>query len=78
MSASPRTAMEKLRIVSQGLAWGDRERPLMNDGQIPNTRGVRVHVSTGYNPVEGSPVDCVLWSSLAVLEPLLPRCEDPW
>ena len=37
----------------EGLARGDRKRPL-NDGQIPNVRGVRVHVSTGYNRVEGS------------------------
>jgi hypothetical protein len=27
-----------------------RGRQKMNDGQIPNVRGVRVHVSTGYNP----------------------------
>ena len=26
----------------------------MNDGQIPNVRGVRVHVSTSYNRVEGN------------------------
>jgi phosphoenolpyruvate carboxylase len=26
----------------------------VNDGRIPNTRGVRVHVSTGYNRVEGN------------------------
>jgi hypothetical protein len=33
-----------------GLARGDRKWPL-NDGQIPNFRGERVHVSTGYNRV---------------------------
>jgi hypothetical protein len=26
----------------------------LNDGQIPNVRAVRVHVSTGYNRVEGN------------------------
>ena len=26
----------------------------MNDGQIPNSRGVRVDVGTGYNPAEGN------------------------
>jgi hypothetical protein len=57
-----RTAMTTLRIVhrvlarggfGEGLARGDRSWPL-NDGQIPNSRGVRVHVSTGYNRVEGN------------------------
>jgi hypothetical protein len=32
---------------------GDRKWPL-NDGQIPNVRGVRVPVSTRYTPVEGN------------------------
>jgi hypothetical protein len=44
--------MKKLRIVTLGLARGDRKWPL-NNGQIPNVRVVRVHVSTGYNRVEG-------------------------
>jgi hypothetical protein len=44
--------MEKLRIVSLGLALG-RRWPL-NDGRIPNFRVVRVHVSTGYSRVEGN------------------------
>jgi hypothetical protein len=26
----------------------------LNDGQIPDVRGVRVHVSTGYHPGEGN------------------------
>ena len=39
----------------RGLARGDRERPLNEwDGHIPNFRGVRVHMSTGYNRVEGN------------------------
>jgi hypothetical protein len=38
-----RTAMQKLRIV-----WcGATENGPLNDGQIPNSRVVRVHVSTG-------------------------------
>jgi hypothetical protein len=37
-----------LRIVTSGLARAK------NDGQIPNTRGERVHVSTGYYPGEGN------------------------
>jgi hypothetical protein len=32
---------------------GDREWSL-NEGQIPNCRGIRVHASTGYNRVEGN------------------------
>jgi hypothetical protein len=35
------------------LATGDRKCSL-NDGKIPSFRGVRVHVSTGYNRVEGN------------------------
>ena len=35
------------------LARGDRKCSL-NDGRIPNVRGVRVHVITGYNRVEGN------------------------
>ena len=47
------TAAKKLRILTfKGLARGGREWPL-NDGQIPNVRGVRVHASTGYNRVGG-------------------------
>jgi hypothetical protein len=46
---------ESLRQESlrQGLARGDRNCSL-NEGQIPNSRGVRVHVSTGYNRVGGN------------------------
>jgi hypothetical protein len=40
-------AMEK---VANRQGW---ERAL-NDGQIPNVRGVRLHASTGYNRVEGN------------------------
>jgi hypothetical protein len=40
------------RNARESSARGDRKWPL-NDGQIPNVRGVRVHVSTGYNRVEG-------------------------
>jgi hypothetical protein len=47
------TAMQELRIVTLGLARGDRKCPL-NERQIPNFRGVRVHVSTGYTRVEGN------------------------
>ena len=36
----------------EDLARGDRKWRL-NDGQLPNFRGVRVHVSTGYIPPEG-------------------------
>jgi hypothetical protein len=43
----------KVANRSQGSARGDRNRP-SNDGQIPNVRGVRVHVSTGYNRGEGN------------------------
>jgi hypothetical protein len=35
------------------LARGDRKWPL-NDGPIPNCRGLRVHASTGNNRVEGN------------------------
>jgi hypothetical protein len=44
---------KKSRIVTLRLARGDREWSL-NDGQIPNFHGVRVHVSTGYNRVEAN------------------------
>jgi hypothetical protein len=30
------------------------ENGSVNDGRIPNVRAVRVHVSTGYNRVEGN------------------------
>jgi hypothetical protein len=36
-----------------GLARGDRKCSL-NEGRIPHFRGVRVHVGTGYNRVEGN------------------------
>jgi hypothetical protein len=41
------------RKSGESSGCGDRERSL-NDGQIPNTRAVRVHVSTGYNRAEGN------------------------
>jgi hypothetical protein len=44
--------MQKLRIVTLR-AQGDIKWSL-NDGQIPNVRVVRVHVSTGYHRVEGN------------------------
>ena len=44
---------KKLRIVTLGLARGDRKWPL-NDGQIPHVRGVRAALGTGYNRVEGN------------------------
>jgi hypothetical protein len=47
------TAMNKLRIVTLGLARGDRKWSL-NEEQIPHFRGVRVHVSTSYNSREGN------------------------
>jgi hypothetical protein len=46
----PRSDVRKLRIGR--LARGDRQWPLDN-GQSPNSPGVRVHASTGYNRVEG-------------------------
>jgi hypothetical protein len=41
------------RNSCQGLARRDRNRGL-NDGQIPNFRGVRVALDTGYHRVEGN------------------------
>jgi hypothetical protein len=54
-SLAPPTATQKrLRIVTlKGLARGDRKGSL-NDGQIPNSRGVRVHASAGYSRGEGN------------------------
>jgi hypothetical protein len=49
-----RTAMQQLRIVMVGVWHGATEKGSLNDGQIPNFRGVRVHVSTVYNRVEGN------------------------
>jgi hypothetical protein len=47
------TAMQKLRIVTLALGFGTgRQRMALNEGQISNFRGVRVHVSKGYNRVE--------------------------
>jgi hypothetical protein len=44
------TATQKLRIER---VWhGATGKWPLNDGQPPNFRGVRVHVSTGYNPGE--------------------------
>jgi hypothetical protein len=34
--------------------WRGRQKMALDDGQIPNVRGVRVHVSTGYTPLEGN------------------------
>jgi hypothetical protein len=43
-----------MRIEMLGFGTGhDRKWPL-NEGQIPNVRGVRAHASTGYNRVEGN------------------------
>ena len=39
----------------------------MNEGQIPNFRGVRVHVSTGYNLGERA------WRIVSDLPPELPN-----
>jgi hypothetical protein len=48
------TAMEKKwRIVTVGFGTG-RQKGSLNEGQIPNFRVVRVHVSTGYNRGEGN------------------------
>jgi hypothetical protein len=44
-------ATKKLRIVTVGL--GGARKWSLNEGHSPNFRGVRVHVSTGYNRVEG-------------------------
>jgi hypothetical protein len=41
------------KVANRNLARCERKWPL-DDGQIPNFRGVRVHVSTGYNRVEGN------------------------
>jgi hypothetical protein len=48
------TAMQKWRNVTlRFLARGDRKCSL-DDGQIPNSRGVSAHVSTGYNTGEAN------------------------
>jgi hypothetical protein len=40
---------------SYARVWrGGQQKWSSNEGQIPNTRGVRVHVSTGYHRVEGN------------------------
>jgi hypothetical protein len=41
------------RKVANSKVWPGRQRMVLNDGQIPNVRGVHLKVSTGYNPVEG-------------------------
>ena len=46
------SAIKKLRIVT--LRFGSDRKWSLNDGQIPNVRGVRVHVRTGYHRVEGN------------------------
>jgi hypothetical protein len=45
--------MQKVARTTEVWARGDRKCPV-NDIQIPNFRGVRVHVSTGHNRVEGN------------------------
>jgi hypothetical protein len=47
------SAIKKLRIVT--LRFGSDRKWSLNDGQIPNVRGVRVHVRTGYNTGQGNP-----------------------
>jgi hypothetical protein len=47
-----RTHVIDAKVANQ-FGTGDRKWP-SNDGQIPNSRVVRVHVSTGYNRVEGN------------------------
>jgi hypothetical protein len=48
-------AVQRYRIVTlKGSARGNDRKWPVNDGQIPNFRGVRVHVSTGYNHGEGN------------------------
>jgi hypothetical protein len=46
------TAMKR-RIVTLGFGAG-RQKMILEDGRIPNSRGVRVALSTGYKSVEGS------------------------
>jgi hypothetical protein len=45
---APRARASSLQRWGKVAARGDRKGPL-DEGQIPNCRGVRVHVSTGYN-----------------------------
>jgi hypothetical protein len=45
--------MEKLRIVTLRFGTG-RQKWSLSEGQIPNTRVVRSHLSTGYNPGMGN------------------------
>ena len=47
------TAMHKLRIVTQRFGTR-RQRKVLDDGQIPHFRAVRVHSSTGYNRSEAN------------------------
>ena len=42
-----------MRIVTLRVGTG-RQKRVLDEGQIPNVRVVRVHVSTGYNRVEGN------------------------
>jgi hypothetical protein len=46
--------MEKLQLNRTNRARGRLKMLLERWTQIPNFRGVRVHVSTGYNRVEGT------------------------
>ena len=45
--------MQTLRIVTNRV-WLATENVPLNDGRIPNNRGVRVHLRTDYNPAEGN------------------------
>jgi hypothetical protein len=45
--------MQKLRIAMLRFGTG-RQKMGLDDGEIPNFRGVRVHVRTRYNRVEGN------------------------
>jgi hypothetical protein len=45
--------MQQLRIVTLGLARGDRKWSL-DEGKIPNSNVVRIALGTGYHRVEGN------------------------
>jgi hypothetical protein len=48
------TAMEKIANRNvRARHWGDMNWPL-NNGQLPNFRGIRLHVRTGYHRAEGN------------------------
>ena len=46
--------VKKSRIVTLGLVTRADREWFLNDGQIPNVRGVRVALKTGHNPGEGN------------------------